>query len=41
MNLAFTPERIETWPLAKLQPYTRNANRGGPGNSDHVLRWIA
>jgi hypothetical protein len=25
MTLAFAPERIETWPLARLQPYAKNA----------------
>ena len=25
MTLSFAPERIETWPLAKLQPYAKNA----------------
>jgi hypothetical protein len=25
MTLAFAPERIERWPLARLQPYARNA----------------
>jgi hypothetical protein len=31
MTLAFAPERIETWPLARLQPYARNARLHGPG----------
>ena len=30
MTLAFAPERIETWPLARLQPYARNAKAHGP-----------
>jgi len=30
MNLAFAPERIQTWPLAKLQPYAKNAKVHGP-----------
>ena len=25
MTLSFAPDRIEMWPLAKLQPYARNA----------------
>ena len=30
MTLAFAPERIETWPLARLQPYAKNAKMHGP-----------
>ncbi len=30
MTLAFAPERIETWPLARLQPYAKNAKVHGP-----------
>ena len=30
MTLAFAPERIEHWPLARLQPYARNAKQHGP-----------
>lgn len=30
MTLAFAPERIETWPLARLQPYAKNAKTHGP-----------
>ena len=30
MTLSFAPERIETWPLAKLQPYAKNAKVHGP-----------
>ncbi len=30
MTLRFSPERIETWPLAKLQSYARNAKGHGP-----------
>jgi ParB-like chromosome segregation protein Spo0J len=29
MTLAFAPERIETWPLARLQPYAKNAKLHG------------
>ena len=29
MTLAFAPERIEQWPLARLQPYARNAKMHG------------
>jgi DNA modification methylase len=30
MTLAFAPERIEQWPVARLQPYARNAKLHGP-----------
>ena len=30
MTLSFAPDAIETWPLAKLQPYARNAKLHGP-----------
>jgi hypothetical protein len=30
MTLAFAPERIEHWPLARLQPYAKNAKLHGP-----------
>ena len=30
MTLSFAPERIEMWPLAKLQPYAKNAKVHGP-----------
>jgi ParB-like chromosome segregation protein Spo0J len=30
MTLAFAPERIAHWPLARLQPYARNAKLHGP-----------
>jgi ParB-like chromosome segregation protein Spo0J len=29
MTLAFAPERIEHWPLARLQPYARKAKLHG------------
>ena len=29
MTLSFTPEHIETWPLARLKPYARNAKTHG------------
>ena len=29
MTLAFAPERIEQWPLARLQPYAKNAKLQG------------
>jgi DNA modification methylase len=29
MTLSFAPERIETWPLERLKPYTRNAKTHG------------
>jgi len=30
MTLSFAPEAIETWPLDRLRPYTRNAKTHGP-----------
>jgi len=30
MTLAFAPEQIEQWPLARLQPYAKNAKVHGP-----------
>jgi len=30
MTLSFAPHAIETWPLAKLQPYAKNAKAHGP-----------
>ena len=30
MTLCFAPERIETWPLSRLQPYAKNAKQHGP-----------
>ena len=30
MTLSFAPDAIETWPLAKLQPYAKNAKLHGP-----------
>ena len=38
MTLAFAPERIEHWPLARLQPYAKNAKMHGP---DQVARIAA
>ncbi|WP_299361145.1 DUF2460 domain-containing protein [uncultured Paracoccus sp.] len=38
MSLAFAPERIEQWPLARLQPYARNAKQHGP---DQVAKLAA
>ncbi|MFC3118866.1 ParB/Srx family N-terminal domain-containing protein [Jhaorihella thermophila] len=38
MTLSFAPERIETWPLAKLQPYAKNAKVHG---SDQVAKIAA
>jgi len=38
MTLSFAPERIETWPLARLQPYARNAKVHGV---DQVARIAA
>jgi hypothetical protein len=38
MTLAFAPERIESWPLARLQPYAKNAKLHGP---DQVAKLAA
>ena len=38
MTLSFAPERIEQWPLAKLQPYARNAKTHG---ADQVAKIAA
>jgi len=38
MSLAFAPERIETWPLARLQPYAKNAKLHG---ADQVAKIAA
>jgi DNA modification methylase len=38
MNLVFAPERIETWPLARLQPYAKNAKVHG---ADQVAKIAA
>ena len=38
MTLSFAPERIELWPLARLQPYDRNAKTHG---ADQVAKIAA
>jgi DNA modification methylase len=38
MTLSFAPDRIEMWPLAKLQPYARNAKAHG---ADQVAKIAA
>jgi DNA modification methylase len=38
MTLAFAPERIESWPLARLQPYAKNAKMHG---ADQVAKIAA
>ena len=38
MTLAFAPERIEHWPLSRLQPYAKNAKMHGP---DQVAKLAA
>lgn len=38
MTVAFAPERIETWPLARLQPYAKNAKMHG---ADQVAKIAA
>ena len=30
MTLSFAPDAIETWPLARLQPYAKNSKAHGP-----------
>ncbi len=41
MTLSFAPERIETWPLARLQPYARNAKGHGPEQVAKIAASIA
>jgi len=38
MTLSFAPERIEQWPIARLQPYARNAKTHG---ADQVAKIAA
>ncbi|MEY3306891.1 MAG: hypothetical protein RLZZ413_929 [Pseudomonadota bacterium] len=38
MPLSFAPERIEQWPLARLQPYAKNAKTHG---ADQVAKIAA
>ena len=38
MTLSFAPERIETWPLSRLQPYANNAKAHG---ADQVAKIAA
>ena len=38
MTLAFAPKRIEQWPLARLQPYAKNAKQHG---ADQVAKLAA
>ena len=38
MTLAFAPERIEFWPIARLQPYAKNAKLHG---TDQVAKLAA
>ena len=38
MTLSFAPDAIETWPLARLQPYAKNAKTHG---ADQVARIAA
>ena len=38
MTLSFAPDAIETWPLAKLQPYAKNAKAHG---ADQVAKIAA
>ena len=42
MTLSFAPERIEQWPLARLQPYVRNAKAHGvdPGLDSGLIRLL-
>ena len=41
MTLAFAPERIEHWPLARLQPYAKNAKLHGPDQVAKIAASIA
>jgi DNA modification methylase len=41
MTLAFAPERIEQWPLARLQPYARNAKLHGPDQVAKIAASLA
>ena len=38
MTLSFAPERIEQWPLTRLQPYAKNAKTHG---ADQVAKIAA
>ncbi|MGF1660545.1 MAG: site-specific DNA-methyltransferase [Rubrimonas sp.] len=41
MTLGFAPETIELWPLARLQPYARNAKTHGPEQVAKIAASIA
>ena len=41
MTLAFAPERIESWPLARLQPYAKNAKLHGDEQVAKIAASIA
>ena len=41
MTLGFAPEKIEHWPLSRLQPYARNAKTHGPDQVAHIAASIA
>ena len=41
MTLAFAPERIERWPLARLQPYAKNAKMHGAGQVAKIAASMA
>ena len=37
MTLSFAPDAIETWPLAKLQPYAKNAKAHGADQGNRAI----
>ena len=41
MTLSFAPERIEHWPLARLQPYARNAMTQGADQVANIAASMA
>ena len=40
MTLSFAPERIETWPLSRLQPYAKNAKVHGAEQVAKIKRIV-
>ena len=41
MTLSFAPDAIKTWPLAKLQPYAKNAKAHGAGQVAKIAASMA
>ena len=41
MTLSVAPDRIETWPLAKLQPHARNAKAHGADQVSKIAASMA